>query len=107
MITSGNRGRYAAALLGSALEQPRFRAAALRPPTTPTSPTTNKSRNNGSSSIRRRTCAVRNKASLTHSCLHLLHQQLSGHIAWQYARHPPQQQTRSAVIRLHLQATSG
>jgi hypothetical protein len=50
---------------------------ALRPPTTPTSPNS-KSRNNGTSSIRRRTRDFRNKVGLPHSCHRLLHQQLSG-----------------------------
>ena len=92
-----NQSDCTALHLGSALIQPRFMAAALRPPTTPTSPTI-KSRNNGSSSIRRCTCAVRNKASLTHSCHHLLHQQLSGHTAWQNTTTPPKQ-TQGAIIK--------
>ena len=83
-----NQSDCTALHLGSALIQPRFMAAALRPPTTPTSPTI-KSRNNGSSSIRRRALCTVDKVSLTHSCHRLLHQQLSHRADPRETGHPP------------------
>jgi hypothetical protein len=92
-ITSGkfNQSCCTVLHLGSALalalSRPRF-IPALGPPTTPTSSTT-RSRNNGSSSIRRRALCSVDKASLTHSCHRLLYQQLSHPADRRETGHPP------------------